>query len=388
MTRRRFFQLVAVCCVLAGTVLGIEGFSHVSRAPGAPGPSRVMYLSPDGRNEGRCTARAPCRTLDFAYRNAPGGSTVLLRGGQYSGQWIGGEGPDRTAGLVTFRPSPGAAVSFSGTINVFDSHVELRGLHVQDVTVGDFDQTAGRPNPTDVRLIDLHGRNFQIDSATHVTVKGGSWGPASACGGPYGGTNNSIRDITGVVPSDILIEDTTIHDVQSFNLAECHIEGLAIFAGRRVTVRNSRFYGNSIYDAFVQANSGPISDLSFEGNWMAMPVGTNGAENGTVIGFSAITSGVTLTGNRFNYIVSLDDDGLNPVFSDFKLIGNVGVLPYGGCGLRGIDWEHNLWRNGACSHSDVSMHGRALPYRNGSNGSRLDYRITRAAPARWRRFIR
>ncbi|HXD56179.1 MAG TPA: hypothetical protein VN618_15595 [Solirubrobacteraceae bacterium] len=385
-TRRRIFQLVATCALLGGAALVASGLSRASRAPGAPGAPRVLYVSPAGSNSGGCTAKAPCRSLDFAYRTAPGGSTVLLRSGRYPGQWIGGEGPDRTAGRVTFRPAPGATVGFDGTIDIFDSHVELRGLRVQDVTVGDFDQTAGRPNPTDVRLIDLRGRNFQIDSATHVTVKGGSWGPASACGGPYGGTNNSIRDITGVVPSDILIEGVAIHDVQSYDLTSCHIEGLAIFAGRRITVRGSRFYGNSIYDVFVQANSGPVSGLLFERNWMAMPVGLDGAENGTVIGFSAITSGVTLRDNRFNYIVSLDDDGLNPTFSGFVLSGNVGVLPYAGCSLRGIVWDHNLWRNGACSGSDVSMRGRRLPYVNGSNDGSLDYRVTRAAPARWRRW--
>jgi len=96
------------------------------------------------------------------------------------------------------------------------------------------------------------------------------------------------------------------------------------------------------------------------------------------------SSNVTLENNRFNYIVSLDDDGLNPLFSNFKLIGNVGVLPYAGCTLRGIEWAHNLWRNGACSKSDVSMHGRALPYVDRANGGALDYRL-KDAPARWRK---
>jgi hypothetical protein len=117
---------------------------------------------------------------------------------------------------------------------------------------------------------------------------------------------------------------------------------------------------------------------------MAMPVGTDGVENGTVIGFSSIVSGVLIEDNRFNYIVSLDDDGLNPLFKDFKLIGNVGVLPYNGCSLHGIEWRGNLWRNGACSRSDVSMRGRALPYKDRANGAALDYRLTRATPARWR----
>jgi hypothetical protein len=316
---------------------------------------------------------------------AEAGGVVLVAGGVYPTQAIGGESGEATkTGRITFRPAPGSSARFTDTIYVFGSHVVLERMAVRDVIVGNYDQTPGRPNPTDVTLARLRGRNFQIDSATYVAVRGGSWGPASACGGPYGGTNNSIRDITGVVPAHIAIDSVTIHDVQSEDLTNCHIEGLAIFAGRDVSVSRSRFYGNSVYDVFVQANSGPVSGLRFVKNWMAMPVGTDGVENGTVIGFSAISSGVLLEGNRFNYIVSLDDDGLDPAYTDFKLIANVGVLPYNGCSLHGIVWRENLWRNGACSSSDVSMHGRPLPYRDRANDRALDYRLTRMTPARWR----
>jgi hypothetical protein len=354
-------------------------------SPRGGGPS-VVFLAVDGHDGGGCGGvRSPCATLSGAYRTADPGAVVEIRSGTYPQQTIGGDGEKGSRRRIIFRPAPGARVRFAGTIFDFASHVVLEHLTVQDVTVGNYDQTEGRPNPTDVRLLDLAGRNFQIDSATDVTVKGGSWGPASACGGPYGGTNNSIRDITGVVPANILIDSVRIRDIQSEDLAQCHIEGLAIFAGQGIVVSHSRFYGNSVYDVFVQANSGPISDLSFRDNWMAMPVGTDGVENGTVIGFSGISSNVAVVDNRFNYIVSLDDDGLNPVFSHFTLRGNVGVLPYGGCLLRGISWEANLWRNGACSRTDVSLHGRALPYRDGSNGGALDYRLTAATPARWRR---
>ena len=180
-----------------------------------------------------------------------------------------------------------------------------------------------------------------------------------------------------MVPANIVLARSTIHDVQSDNLVECHIEGLAIFAGRHVVVRDSHFYGNSVYDVFVQANSGPISGLDFERNWMAMPVGLDGRENGTVIGFSDITSHVTIEDNRFNYVISLDDDGLNPVFSNFELIGNYGVLPYLGCSLRGITWVHNTWRNGRCSRTDVSLHGRPLPYVSPANTAALNYTLRR-----------
>jgi len=374
---------LALLLVLAVTQLTASAGSSSSKLRR---PAVVLHVSLGGTDTSDCGAPSnPCGSLGAAYRVAAPGQVVLVAGGVYPGQTIGGgSGEAAKGGRITFRPNPGASVRFADTVYVFGSHVTLERMTVADVIVGNYDQTPGRPNPSDVTLAHLSGRNFQIDSATDVTVTGGSWGPASACGGPYGGTNNSIRDITVVVPEHILIDAVAIHDVQSYDLTNCHIEGLAIFAGRDVTVRRSRFWGNSVYDVFVQANSGPISGLVFAHNWMAMPVGTNGVENGTVIGFSSITSGVLIEDNRFNYIVSLDDDGLNPVFKDFKLVGNVGVLPYNGCALRGIEWRRNLWRNGACSKSDVSMHGRPLPYRDRANGAALDYRLTQATPARWR----
>ncbi len=377
--------LLVVCLVLVGLfVLGTRGSSGAGTRHG--GSPTKIFVALQGHDGGSCGAASrPCASLGGAYRAAAPGDVVEIRSGVYPEQQTI-EGAKSSARRITFRPASGAHVRFAGTIFVFASHLTLEHLSVQDVTIGNYDQTEGRPDPTGVGLLALTGRNFQIDSATDVTVKGGSWGPASACGGPYGGTNNSIRDITGVVPARILIDSVKIRDIQSYDLARCHIEGLAIFAGRDIVVSRSRFYGNSVYDVFVQANSGPVSGLTFRENWMAMPVGTDGSENGTVIGFSGITSNVSVVDNRLNYIISLDDDGLNPVFRDFTVRGNVGILPYAGCSLRGINWVANLWRNGACSRTDVSLRGRPLPYRDRSNGAALDYRLTAATPARWRRL--
>jgi hypothetical protein len=335
-------------------------------------------VSVHGQDGAGCgSAQAPCGSFEAAYRAATPGDVVLVEGGDYPEQTINGDPTKTAAAHVIFKPVPGAAVSVTGPTYIYASHLTLEDVHVGEMTIGNYNQTPGRPNATGVTLRDVVGRDFEIDSATDVQMIGGGWGPDSACGGPYGGDNNSIRDVTGVVPSDILIEGVRIHDVQSYNLVQCHIEGLAIFAGRHITVADSRFWGNSVYDVFVQANSGPISGIVFRGNWMAMPVGVNGIENGTVIGFSAITSNVLVEDNRFNYIISLDDDGLNPVYSNFRLLGNVGVLPYAGCTLRGITWTHNVWKNGACSASDVNLHGGALPFRDPANTAALDYSLTR-----------
>lgn len=364
----------SVACALLLSACG----SSQQTQPQAPGHAHALYVSVHGQDGASCgSAQAPCGSFEAAYRAAAPGDVVLVEAGEYPEQTINGDPTKTATAHVLFKPAPGAAVSVTGPTYIYASHLTLEGVHVGEMTIGNYNQTPGRPNATGVTLRDVVGRDFEIDSATDVQMIGGGWGPDSACGGPYGGDNNSIRDVTGVVPSDILIEGVSIHDVQSYNLVQCHIEGLAIFAGRHITVADSRFWGNSVYDVFVQANSGPISDIVFRGNWMAMPIGLGGVENGTVIGFSAITANVLVEDNRFNYIVSLDDDGLNPVYSNFRLVGNVGMLPYAGCTLRGITWIHNVWKNGACSASDIDLHGGALPYRNPVNTAALDYSLTR-----------
>ncbi len=363
----------------AGVAVALLLVKGNTRKPQRPSASaHILYVSPGGDDAGRCSsAQAPCASFNAAYRVARPGDIVTLADGDYPGQTIDGDGAKASKADVLFRPAPGAHVHVGGPIFIYASHLALQDLHVSDVTIGNYDQTPGRPNPTDVTLRGLVGRDFEIDSATDVTIAGGGWGPTSACGGPYGGGNNSIRDVTGVVPARISIEHVTIHDVQSYDLVGCHIEGLAIFAGRDITVSDSKFYGDSVYDVFVQANSGPIAGLTFKGNWMAMPVGLDGRQNGTVIGFSGVHSDVLVEGNRFNYIISLDDDGLKPVYSDFRLIANVGMLPYLGCTLRGILFKRDIWQKGACSRSDVNLHGAPLPYRNRLDGAALDYTLAR-----------
>ncbi len=351
-----------------------------------PPPPGGLFISPTGKDSNPCTEAEPCLTMSHAYEKATAGQTVWLLAGSYSGQTIPGVSKSETAHVV-FAPASGASVTIASTIYVFGSHVTIEGMTVQDVTIGNYDQEPGRPNPTDVTLLNLTGRNFEIDSATHVTVEGGSWGPASACGGPYGGGNNSIRQpIAGVAPEDIVINDTVIHDVQSYNLVECHIEGLAIFAGNHVTVGNTKFYGNSVYDVFMQANSGGSPDnITLKGNWFAAAMDNSGANgqpvgsnNGVAVG-NELSENVTLEGNHFNDVLNMDDAEDISQFSNVHVLDNVGIQPYSGydCGgLSGIEWSKNIWQNDKCGASDVDLDGAALPYINTANNSTLNYTLT------------
>jgi hypothetical protein len=247
--------------------------------------------------------------------------------GSYPGQAIASDSSKTSSSDVVFMPAEGASVQVTGTIYVFASHVTIEDITVQDVTIGNYDQTAGRPDPTDITLLNLTGRNFEIDSTTNVTVEGGSWGPASACGGPYGGNNDSIRQPTSTAPANILIDNTVIHDVQSYNLVECHIEGLAIFAGTNVTVSNTKFYGNSVYDIFMQSNSGGHpNEITLANNWLAKAVDDSGANgksvgsgNGVAIGDSGINENLTVQGNHMNDVLQMDDNGTKGTYTNVKV---------------------------------------------------------------------
>ena len=359
----------------------------------AASSSEALTISPTGKDSSPCTQAQPCLTMAHAYEKATAGQLVQMLSGSYPSQTLQGASKAGSA-HVLFAPAPGASVSVTGTIYVFASHVTIEGIAVKDVVTGNYDQTPGRANPTDVSLLNLTGRNFEIDSATNVTVEGGSWGPASACGGPYGGNNNSIRQtIPAVAPENILINNTIIHDVQSYNLIECHIEGLAIFAGNHVTVSNSKFYGNSIYDVFMQANSGgKPNNITISNNWMANTVDNSGANghpvgyaNGIVLG-SELSSNLTLSGNHFNGVVNINDDGSISSYTNTSVLENFGAMAYSGypCGtvLKGILWSKNVWQNDKCGTSDVNLSGAALPYLKASNDSSMDYTLT-GAYANW-----
>ena len=344
-----------------------------------PASARVLHIGPLGIDTGNLclSAALPCDSFDAAYEAAQPGDVVELAPGIYPSQTISQQGTSTKAAgpNIVFRRASSAPVTL-GSVNVWASNVTLDGLKVTDVTVRPED-TPNRPTRVSgVILRNLDARNFDIFSATDVQVLGGDYGPASACGGPFGGGNNSIRNISGVNPSNIVLDGVTIHDVQSYDLGPCHTEGLAIFAGTNVTVRNSRFYGNSVYDIFMQANSGPISGVTLENNWFATPVGTTGRSNGTALASSGVNANLSIRNNSFNAPISLDDNGTNPTYSNVVLSGNVGDLPYNGCSWRGVSFSYNVWRNHKCGQTDVSLGGGPLPYRNDADDSSQDYHLT------------
>lgn len=350
--------------------------------PAPPTGSADLFLATGGSDSAACSAAAPCKTLNRAYQVAAPGDIVQLAAGSYGNQTI-----ERDTGLtssedVVFRPTAGASVTL-GSVTVYGSHVTLQGMQATDLTARVTDPY--RFDVSDITFRDMDARNFMVMSASDVNVIGGDYGPASDCGGPYGGSNNSIRRFAengAPNPRNVLIEGVRIHDIISMDFGPCHIEGLAIFAGEGVTVRNSKFWGNSVYDIFLQSNSGPVSKVLIENNWFASPVGEGGTGSGSSAlafsGGSGDFANSTVRHNSVNGYISFDDNGANPAYTNFRAVGNIGQPTYGSCSLRGVVYRYNLWKGMACGTGDVNL-GGAYPFVNTVNGSGMNYHLTGGA---------
>ena len=350
--------------------------------PAPPTGSADLFLAAGGSDAAACSVAAPCKTLNRAYQVAAPGDIVQLAAGSYGNQTI-----ERDTGLtssedVVFRPAAGASVTL-GSVTVYGSHVTLQGMQATDLTARVTDPY--RFDVSDITFRDMDARNFMVMSASNVSVIGGDYGPASDCGGPYGGSNNSIRRFAengAPNPQNVLIEGVRIHDIISMDFGPCHIEGLAIFAGEGVTVRNSKFWGNSVYDIFLQSNSGPVSKVLIENNWFAATVGQGGSGSGAsslaFSGGSGDFANSTVRHNSINGYVSFDDNGANPAYTNFKAVGNIGQPTYGSCSLRGVIYRYNLWKGMACGTGDVNLSG-AYPFVNMVNGAGMDYHLTGGA---------
>lgn len=365
-----------------------------------------LYLSTAGTDTGTCTKAAPCLTMKYAYTHSANKETTVvnMKAGTYGEQNVRGKNEKEAGTTVVFRAESGTgAVNFSGPVYLGDGHItieKLGGGKLQDLVVGDYDETPEEPRPEEVLVKGVEGRSFNVSGGKNVRITESTWGPSSSCGGPYGGFNNSIREIVpNQPPENVVIANDTIHGVQSYNLTNCHTEGLAIFAGKNVEVKNDVFYENSVYDIFVQQsevgvekNPATVEGIDIEKNSMADPEDTSGA-NGEEVGAHngkpfATTYGkhIHLIDDHLNGVMSLEEAPISK-YEDFVVEGSFGKVPYPyfectSWTEKGVSLKHNVWANNflKCAE-DVSLSKEEkagkLPYVEGSDNSSLNYSLTK-----------
>lgn len=277
--------------VMLGTAAIVVG-GVVVVSPWTPGTSTAnLWVDSNG---GTCTRQtspatysdaAACSSLNAAYAAASGGDTVRVRTGSYGAQTISATAK---TSYVTFR-ADGGPVTLTGALDVQTNFVKIDGqatsapydwqvpyhiVHIGQSSVRNHDVTVNH----------LDGRNFQIDTAYNVNITGGDWGPSVACRtGTYPASpspNDQLENqITGrsgssSTPHDIVLDGLYIHDQNTDNAGSCHTGGLIFQGGYNVTIRNTKFEQNAIYDILFDDFTGTFrtDNITLENNWFGPPV--------------------------------------------------------------------------------------------------------------------
>jgi hypothetical protein len=386
----------------------------------------TVYDSPHGSDAGNCTRAEPCKSFDRAYRIARPGETIELAGGTYPPQTIRVDPSKVNApSNVVFRPAPGATVTIAGELSMYGSHATFLGsVHPFNFRLRKLTSIATRGPTTSnhVEFVNLDGETFTIGSNRDITIKGGDWGPSVACharnsktspaswcpaGSLYArtgndGTNGSYENgigpdgtIKNQWPERILLDGVTIHDQNSLDLDSMHSGGLFIISGHGVTIRNSKFLRNVVYQIQVQdfttkdccgMTFGPLRDVVIENNWFGQPVtglsdpgGDRTDDNQPELQLDPrghkCWQDWLIRFNSFHNGPAVGFDG-KPCFRAFRVIGNIGEHPglQSFYGAKGLLWDYNAWVGGRCGATDVALTA-PLPYVSTTIGSE-DYHLT------------
>jgi hypothetical protein len=358
--------------------------TYVAFAGSAAAPQPTVFVSPNGSHAGRCTRGQPCSSWDRAYRVAKPGDVIELAGGTYPTQTIGVDASKvKATADVTFQPAAGATVTINGDLDMKGSHAVFKSINLRFLSS---DAVRGPTTSNHVTFVGFHGRAFLIGPNSYITIKGGDWGPNT---GPNTeedkvGPDGTIR---GQWPTNIVLDGLYVHDQNSNDLSSQHMGGLFIISGGPITLENSHFARDVVYDVQVQdftnpdccgMTFGPAHDVVIENNWFGQAVtglndpGGDGADDNQpelqldprggkcwqnwLIRFNSFARGPAL---------GFDAD---PCFNNVRVVGNVGQHPGLQCfyGAAGLTWAYNAWLNGQCGSTDAAL--TTLPYANATLG--------------------
>ena len=335
----------------------------VATAP-CPPPSSggaQRFVSTVGSDAGVCSAVAPCRSFDRAYRVAAPGEVVEVAAGSYPSQRIDKDASKTSASDVVFRPAAGATVTLA-YLDIAGSHLEVRDL---TATAG-VDVDSNPIDTRDVTLRNISGRSLFL-RADDVSVIGGSYGGFNGCdaGMPEDGVklwSDSSRGADGITLDGVLI-----HDIRRTG-CDRHTDCIQIYSGTNHTIKNSTLV-NCPTTGIIARPSGSsqaLANITIENNYFGSVLDGSEAIN---IGTSPDRcSGIVV---RYNTVVneSSSFDCVTPSGSPGSLVeGNIISI---GAGNDAV-FRWNVFRPGSAVTGTGAVQC-APSYRNASAG---DWRLT------------
>ena len=234
-------------------------------------PADARWVAPEGDDTGPGTAEQPWRTLGWAVQNAPGGSTVVLRGGVYR-ETVEVPATRR----LTIQPAPGEAAWMSGSDEV-DGWIADAGAWVHagfssPFTAENLDPTlvnatspmAGDPDMVfvdDVPLAQVGSRaavvpgTFFVDDLGHTLVIGDD------------PTGHLVEVATRSEALNVKSEGSVVRGI-GFQHYATHISRLGAVKARAagITFENDWFVDNAAAGLSVMASDVRVRSITATGN--------------------------------------------------------------------------------------------------------------------------
>lgn len=341
MTSKRLIATATLVFLIGPFVLTARPADRVT----ARTPNASYFLSPQGSDRGRCTRRAPCRTLDRAYHLAKRGEVIELAAGSYPSQEISGKRTGaRGKGRAVFRPASRARVEVN-RLSILPGVANAEFVRLdfpEGWAAGEGDTGSPARNIVFRRT---SGRLFAIENVARLSVLGGVYGPSVDAPSQIKVYNvgNTYR------PTDVLIDGVLFRDFTRSG-SDVHTECLQVYAGLRITIRNSRFTNCDGTGALALTSFAKTSlrGVLVENNWFD--------ERGDA--FYAIQADQSVKEIVFRY----NSATKSLVFNDCdkqdcgsaRVVGNYMPWSHALC-ARSVTFSRNVFQGGRCSSTDYRV---------------------------------
>ncbi len=221
---------------------------------------------------------------------------------------------------------------------------------------------------------------FNVDT---VTFKDMDVGPATVTSGCVIRQGNGFENKIGwgggitYVPRQVTLDGLMIHNQNGDAgriASDCHFGGLFLVTVDGLTIRNSVFSQNVVYNIQVQnfGNSPAPTNVTLENNWFGCSVEWLYRSETTCAGQADVQFNAA---SRFrNWLIRYNSftGGLGQYvpgasYENIRVLGNAGARP-SNC-YSGWTFSYNAWAGGSCSNTDRNI--SALPFVNSLPGQEV-----------------
>jgi hypothetical protein len=317
--------------------------------------------------------------------------------------------PGVPTNCIVFRTAASGVATIQGPLEIRGSSVWVKGttsprggiptrqrqysIKVRGYVDTEADSETVYPDHVIVEGVDATSFGvFNVDTATFRYLDVGPATVGARCRileGP--GFENKIGFGSGitVVPRNITLDNLLIHD-QNRDAAgaesDCHFGGLFLVTAAGLTIRNSVFSRNVVYNIQVQNfdESPAPTRVTIENNWFGCPVGWLYETNGTTqcngqadIQFNAASlfSQWLIRHNSFGGGLGQYVEGAS--YNNIRVVGNAGSQS-SQC-YRAWSFAYNAWEGPRCGATDRTL--GASPFVSTAPGSE-DFRLVPGSRAR------